>query len=609
MKYNMEDKTNTANKMPKPLLIYDGNCDFCFYWASYWQKLTGDSVTYKPYQEVASQFPTISVEAFQHAVQYVAPDGKISSAAEASFLTLSNAPRKSFLLTLYRKLPGFAAISEKTYAFIASHRNFFYSISLLLWGRNYEPPRYDLITWLFLRILGLIFFAAFVSFGVQALGLIGSQGIAPVSDLITAAQNQLGAIRYWLLPMVFWLNSSDIAIQATCWIGAALSLLLVFNIRPRICLFLLYVLYLSLVTAGQVFMTFQWDTYLLETGILAIILVGSHTLGIWLLRWLLFRFIFIAGFVKIFSGDSTWQNLSALSYYFQTEPLPTPLAWYAHHLPQSILTMATAIALFIEIVIPFLIFFPRKLRFIAAYAIMFMQTLILLTGNYNFFNFLTIALCLTLFDDAAIKHILPRRLCNVLQKLSSHVSSNKIISLLTGVFATFLVFISVVELKIKLTGNAPAPFVWIYSIAAPFDLVNVYGPFAVITTERMEIVIEGSNDGINWSEYNFKYKPGDVNRALSWNIPHQPRLDWQMWFAALGSSEDNPWFSHLLQRILENSPTVIALLDGNPFPDKPPLYIRAQFYEYRFTDSNEKEVSGAWWNRRLVKLYFLESHL
>lgn len=583
--------------MTKPILIYDGDCGFCFYWANYWHKLTGDKVIYKPYQEVAAQYPEIPIEEFQNAVQYVAPDGKISRAAEASFLTLSNAPGKSFWLTLYKKLPGFAFISEKSYAFIASHRDLFFKISIFLWGRNYEPPRYDFIAWLFLRLLGLIFFAAFVSFGVQALGLIGSQGIIPLDNLINAGQNQLSAIRYYILPMVFWLNSSDFAIQAVCWGGAALSLLLVFNILPRINLLLLYFLYLSLVTAGQVFMTFQWDTYLLETGILAIFLIGTPTLGIWLLRWLLFRFIFAGGLVKIFSGDPTWQNLTALSYYFNTEPIPTPLAWYAHHLPLSVLTFATASALFIELVLPFLIFFPRKLRFFAGYAIVLMQSIIILTGNYNFFNLLTILLCLTLFDDNAFNKVFAKRTSK----------PYKITIIFSGIVATFLVILSLIDLQARFIGKVPYPLLWTYLVSEPLHLVNPYGPFAVITTERMEIVIEGSNDGINWREYEFKYKPGNIYRPLSWNIPHQPRVDWQMWFAALGSADDNPWFTQFMERLLENSPPVIALLEKNPFPDAPPRYIRAQFYEYNFTTPDERSKTGAIWDRRLVRLYFLQT--
>lgn len=584
-----------------PVLIYDGQCKFCIYWASYWQKLTGDTVVYQPYQEIAANYPSITLSEFQHAVQYISPEGKISRAAEASFLTLSHAPHQRIWLWLYQKLPGFAFCSEKIYAFIAAHRSFFYMLSLFLWGRDYEPSRYDIVSWLFLRGLGFIFLFAFISFGSQALGLIGSHGLLPVQELVTVAQEQLGVERYWLLPMLFWLNDSDLMIQLVCWGGAILSLFLIFNKFPRTSLLLLYIFYLSLLTAGRQFMTFQWDSFLLETGLIAIFLMGTKSIGIWLLRWLLFRFVFAAGLVKMFSGDHAWLDLSALNYYFNTEPLPTPLAWYAHQLPTSVLHAATGITLIIELIVPFLIFFPRRLRFFACFYIMLLQTMILLTGNYNFFNLLTMLLCLVLFDDAALKVILPARWASWIlkPKLSYRISPYIVYT-----FAVVTVSASLVQFHWRFVGNTPESVVWAYRLIDPLHLVNPYGPFAIMTKDRMEIVLEGSNDGENWKEYTFKYKPSDINRRPPWNIPHQPRLDWQMWFAALSSAEDNIWLTRLLERILENSQPVLDLLADNPFPDKPPMYMRAQFYEYRFTTRDERNKSGAWWERRLVRRYY-----
>ena len=218
------------------------------------------------------QYPEIPIAAFQRAVQYIGPDGRIASGAEAAFLTLSHASGKGFWLTLYRRLPGFAAIAERLYALIASHRSASYRVSLWLWGRDYEPPRFDLVAWLFLRAMGVIYLSAFVSFGVQALGLIGSHGISPLSEFVDAIRSQLGLVGYWRFPMVFWLGQSDFAIQAVCWAGAALSLLLILDLLPRLSLFFLYVLYLSLFYAGQTFMGFQWDVLLLESGFLALLL-------------------------------------------------------------------------------------------------------------------------------------------------------------------------------------------------------------------------------------------------------------------------------------------------------------------------------------------------
>lgn len=601
-------ETNNADRAV-PLLIYDGDCTFCLYWARYWQKLTGDAVSYKPYQDVSAQYPSITKAEFQRAVQYVATDGKIASGAKASFLTLSHARGKAFWLFLYCWFPGFAFISEKAYRMIASHRSFFYKVSLLLWGHNYEPPQYNIVSWVFLRALGLIYFAAFISFATQALGLIGSQGIVPLADFTNAVSNQFGVERYWLLPMLFWFNSSDLAIQLVSWGGAVLSLLLLFNIFPRISLVLLSIFYLSLIYAGQVFMTFQWDLFLLETGVLALFLFRFQVLGIWLLRWLLFRFIFVSGIVKWASGDIAWRDFSALSYHFLTQPLPTPVAWYAYYLPQSILQFGTAAALFIELFVPFLIFFPRRLRFLSAFAILILQGSILITGNYNFFNILTIALCLVLFDDAALRKIIPIRLTSYIMRRVKNIRPHMVTTFFAVSFAVFTVFISFVQFNARFIGSVPMAFIRVDAVVSPLRLVSTYGPFAVMTKERMEIVIEGSNDGINWSEYTFKYKPGDVNRPPLWNIPHQPRLDWQLWFASLGTTENNPWFMRFVQRLLENSPPVIALLEYNPFPDSPPKYVRAQYYEYRYTTNQERRKTGAWWDRRSVMLYLPEVHL
>ena len=592
----------------RPLLVYDGDCGFCGYWARYWEKLTGDSVHYSPYQEVAAQYPAIPVVDFQRAVQYITPDGQRASAAEASFLTLSHARGKGMWLALYRHLPGFAAVSELAYAFIAEHRSAFHRVSLLLWGRDYGPPRHDLVSFLFLRLLGLIYLSAFISFGVQAPGLIGSHGILPLADLVDAIGSRVGLERFFVMPMVFWWNASDVAIQAVCWTGAGLSLLLVCNQLPRLSLLLLYALYLSLLYGGQVFMTYQWDTFLLEAGFLALLLSFATAPGIWLLRWLLFRFMFMSGVVKLLSGDPNWWNLSALSYHFLTQPLPTPLAWYAAHVSPRVLTLATSGTFFVELVLPFLIFCPRRLRFLAAYGILLLQSCILITGNYNWFNLQTMLLCLVLFDDAALGKILPRRLIRLLPVAAKPHVPRKAVSAVVGTVALLIVFCSLVQMDARFGGNPPAAAETVDRLIEPLHIVSGYGLFAVMTTKRDEIVIEGSYDGVEWREYEFRYKPGDVARRPRWNIPHQPRLDWQMWFAALDDPRRLRWFPRFLQKLLENEPAVMVLLKTNPFPDKPPVYVRAKFYDYRYTGDDEK-AKGLWWDRRLLGLYFPVAYL
>ena len=593
--------------MERPLLVYDADCGFCVYWARYWQKLTGDAVNYQPYQEVAPQHPQISLADFQRGVQYITPDGRHASAAEASFLTLSHARGKGFWLTLYKKLPGFAALAEWMYAFIAAHRSAGYRVSLFLWGRDYGPPRYDLVSFVFLRFMGLIYLSAFVSFGAQALGLIGSHGILPLAELVKLISGRAGVERFFAMPMLFWIDASDLAIRSVCWAGAGFSLLLIFNVLPRLSLFALYVLYLSLLYGGQTFMSFQWDTFLLEAGFLGLLLSFAQTPGLWLLRWLLFRFMFMSGVVKLLSGDPNWWNLSALSYHFFTQPLPTPLAWYAAHFSPSVLKVATAGLFVVELVLPFLIFCPRRLRFCAAFGILLLQSCILLTGNYNWFNLQTMLLCLLLFDDAALQKVLPQHLVRVLSR-RVHPRPTKAVSVTVAAWGLVLVFSSLVQMDERIGGSPPPAARALDQLIEPLRMVSSYGLFAVMTTERNEIIIEGSDDGTEWREYQFRYKPGDVARRPPWNIPHQPRLDWQMWFAALDDPRRVNWFPRFLEKLLENEPTVTALLEKNPFPDKPPQYLRAQFYDYTYS-SGEELGKGLWWRRRSLGLYYPVVHL
>ena len=588
---------------PRPLLVYDADCGFCVYWARYWQKLTGGAVNYRPYQEVASQHPQIPLSDFQRGVQYIRPDGHHAGAAEASFLTLGHARGKGFWLALYKKLPGFAAVAEWTYAFIAAHRSAGYRVSLFLWGKDYAPPRYDLVSFVFLRLLGLIYLSAFVSFGVQAQGLIGSHGILPVAEFVKLIGGHSGSERFFLMPMLFWFDASDLAIRLVCWAGAGFSLLLIFNVLPRLSLLALYVLYLSLLYGGQTFMSFQWDTFLLETGFLALLLSLARAPGLWLLRWLLFRFMFMSGVVKLLSGDPNWWNLSALSYHFFTQPLPTPLAWYAAHFSAPALKFATAGVFVVELGLPFLIFCPRRLRFAAAFGILLLQSCIVFTGNYNWFNLQTMLLCLLLFDDAALRRVLPQRLARVLSGRIPPRRPSRAVSVAVSAWGLVLVVVSLVQMDERFGGSPSTAAREVDQWIEPLRMVSSYGLFAVMTTERNEIIIEGSDDGSEWREYEFRYKPGDLARRPPWNIPHQPRLDWQMWFAALDDPRRVNWFPHFLEKLLENEPTVTALLAKNPFAHHAPQYLRAQFYDYTYS-SGEDLRKGLWWQRRSLGLYY-----
>ena len=586
----------------KPVLIFDGDCGICREWVEYWQALTGGGFESRTWQDAARNHPQIPVEEFQRAIQLIQPDGRVSSGAEATFRLYGGIAPYSLLILLYRRLPGFSQLSESAYTFFSRHRGLLAAITHLFWGRNFQPVQFRATSWLFLRLLALIYLGAFISFGVQADGLIGSDGILPLKYYLEAITKQVGNDAWHLAPNLFWFNSGDTAIRAAWIAGCACAVMLLSGLLPRIALACLFVLYLSVFYAGQTFMSFQWDLLLLEAGFLAIFLPGGSRIVPWLYRWLTFRFMFMGGMVKLLGRDPTWDNLTALTYHFETQPLPTPAAWYAHHLPDSVLAGGAAATFFVELLVPFLIFAPRRLRMLAAWLFILFEFCIILTGNYNFFNLLTICICLFLFDDAALASVLPARLRSRVQAMDAR-RPRRAATVVAGILALLLVYTSLELMDRMLLGRGDRAASAITRAIYPCHCVNTYGPFAIMTTQRNEIVIEGSADGENWKEYPFRYKPGDVSSITGWIIPHQPRIDWQMWFAALSNARREAWFRNLVGRLLLDSPPVEALLAGNPFPDRPPLAIRALLYHYRFTTPEERKESGNWWHRELLGEY------
>ena len=584
-----------------PTLVFDGDCAICRYWVSYWRELTGELITYRPYQEAAVDFPAISVQSFQRAIQLIESDGRVYSGAAAAFRVLRRVPGRALWWWAYTHLPGFAVLSEWAYAYFSRRRGLLNRLTKFLWGPALHAERYELASWIFLRLLGAIYIAAFASLGVQILGLSGHAGIAPLGEYLQLAHRALGNSAYRVLPTLFWVNSSDAALVGGTVLGLMLGLLVVINRWTRSALIGLFALYLSYVYAGQDFMSFQWDVLLLESGFLAIFLTTGSRVVVWLYRWLVFRYLFLAGIVKLLSGDPTWHNLTALEYHFWTQPLPTPLAWYAAQLPSWLLIAGTAATLIIEIASVFLIFLPRRLRAVAACCILLLQSLIVLTGNYNFFNLLTMLLCIFLFDDAALRHIVPGWLGSRAQGRGLHPRSATVIATAVALIAVPVginrIWQTLMRSDLPLLGA-------LTNAVSPLLIVNPYGLFAVMTVARPEVVIEGSADGKAWREYVFRYKPGPLYRRALWNIPHQPRLDWQMWFAALGSERDNPWMAGLMLRLLQGSSPVLALFDSNPFSDGLPKYVRAQLYDYRFADRQTHMTTGQWWVRRPEGLYF-----
>jgi lipase maturation factor 1 len=481
-----------------------------------------------------------------------------------------------------------------------------------LFGPN---PQMRLTRWLFLRGISLIYLIAFMSFGVQARGLIGSTGILPLAEYHAAALGALGKEAYRVLPSIFWFSTSDAMIVGVCIAGTVLAVLLLIGFAQRWLLIVLYLLYLSLVYAGQVFMSFQWDILLLEAGFLAIFLAPPNLLPrptseeqpplmavIWLFRLLLFRLMFASGAVKLLSHDPTWHNLTAMSYHYVTQPIPNPIAWYAYQFPLWMDKASTLMTFVVELGVPFLYFAPRRFRFVGAALTVILQLFITLTGNFGFFNWLTIVLCIPLLDDRLLYYAVPARWSWLRGGLPVHLPSPIWRGIVYSISVLILMLgVTTLLLQIDKIKRPPLPVAELMYATGPLRIVNGYGLFSVMTTRRPEIIIEGSNDGETWKEYEFRYKAGSPGEAPPFVAPHMPRLDWQMWFAALSPAS---WFDNLMFRLQEGSPEVLALLEHNPFPDGPPRYLRARLYNYTFTDFDTRRESGDWWQRSGDQIFF-----
>ena len=483
-------------------------------------------------------------------------------------------------------------------------------------SRRSADPRgaatYATATWLFLRLLGVIYFIAFGSLAVQVVGLVGHEGILPARLYMDGARafvasEGIGVDRYRLLPTLGWISTGDALLRASCYAGAALSILLVVGVAPVLVLAMLWFDYLSLSIVCREFLSYQWDALLLEAGLIAVFLAppiwrerpadraDPPPIVRWLMTWLMFRLIVGSGAVKLASGDPTWRGLTAMTFHYETQPIPTPLAWYAHQLPVWFQKVSTGAVLTIELIAPWFVLGPRWLRVIAFVLLAGLQCLVALTGNYAFFNVLAVALCLFLLDDRVFEQLMPAVGAGGRARPIAARKGPRHISAVT--FAIVTVPVSLVMFTGSIGLALPLPFAGeVADIISPFRSVNSYGLFAVMTTTRDEIVVEGSNDGERWQPYEFPFKPGDVNRRPPWVAPHQPRLDWQMWFAALASYADAPWFRNFCVRLLEGSPEVVALMARNPFPDAPPKYIRAVLYRYHFGKTT-------WWTREQIGEY------
>jgi hypothetical protein len=466
---------------------------------------------------------------------------------------------------------------------------------------------------LFVRFLAVAHAVAFASFWVQAAGLIGPSGILPAGRFFSAVHAQLGARAWFEVPTLCWIFGAGRFIDILCAAGIVLAGLLFAGVAPAVCLILLWACSLSLLSAGQIFFDFQWDSLLMECTMLAVFVVpwtwrrtrapyDPPRLARYLTWWLLFRLMFLSGVVKLMSGDPAWRQLTALTFHYQTQPLPTPLAWYTQQFPEWFQKLSCALMFAIELVAPLFIIANRKWRHVAVLTLVVFQVLIALTGNYAYFNLLSIGLCLVCLDDGWWRRV---HWPTAAPTTPAARPPGRLRSTLVRWFAAFYAGVTFFETVASFSPRAASsPIVRALAEGVGSSRsFNNYGLFAVMTTVRPELVIEGSNDGRDWREYALPYKPGDLAARPRWVAPYQPRLDWQLWFAALGSPDNNLWVETLCERVLRGSPAVLGLFSRNPFPDQPPRYLRVVRYRYDFTDGAERARTGNWWRRTPLDFY------
>ncbi len=449
--------------------------------------------------------------------------------------------------------------------------------------------------WLFERGLAIIYLFAFVVTLNQFLPLAGEHGLLPAAPF-------LQDVPFGETPSVFHWLSSDRAFLAGAWIGIVLSAVALSGAASRagalaaaLVWGALYALYLSFINAGQTWYSFGWETLLVEIGFYTMFSGGRLTLLNWIYRWTLFRMMFGAGLIKI-RGDACWRDLSCLDYFFETQPMPNPLSWYFHQLPKAVLQGGVAFNHFVELIVPFAFFLPQPYASVAGLLTIVFQLILILGGNLSWLNWLTIVIAITTIDDRFLSWLPVRR-----PEPARIPAAQRV--------ATTVLAVVVALLSIPPVLNMLSPEQVMNTSFNPLQIVNTYGAFGSVTKDRYEIVIEGTGDEVPapstvWKEYEFRGKPGEPTFRPPLVAPYHMRLDWLMWFAAMSNASDYAWFEPLMRKLLEGDRAVLGLLRRNPFPDRPPRWIRARLYLYRFTSPEEHRRTGAWWTRTLAGPYF-----
>lgn len=618
----------------KPVLYWDADCGFCRRWVGRWQEATGDRVEYRRLQDAPAQIVAAAGGVPYQRIVLRRADGRLTTGAEAAVAAMAAGGWEGRLLErLLASCPPLHRLAEGVYSLVARHRPTASALTNLLWGGDVRRPTYQIAGCLFPRFVGVIFLSAFVSLWVQIDGLAGAQGILPVADHLQAVQSHFAMVgaphQAWLqAPSLLWFGASDPLLDVWLGCGAAASLLLALGRFPAVSAFVAWACYLSFAAAVPVFLNFQWDALLLETGLLLVFFVpwtrrlrcGSSApprLARLLVWWLLFRLMFESGVVKLFGfdgdGRNAWLDGTAMDYHYFTQPIPVWTSWWLASLPGWLHRLSLVAVLVIELAVPFLIPGPGRLRMTAFWSFALLMGLIMLSGHYGFFNLLTLALCVTLVDDASWPTAWRAALiASPGTNQPNPDRPDKLRRRLLPVFALLIVWVTVLQLFMVLRLFSPAAVAPLLSPFVPFRSANSYGLFSVMTTERPEITVESSRDGLNWKPYRFRYKMDADTGRMPFLLPHMPRLDWQMWFAALeyrAAGSPPGWMMPLLGRLQEQSPPVLALLASQGSPAYAPVYFRLRLDRLTFASPAERAATGRLWRRETLPSYTIEGRL
>ncbi|MBX3186610.1 MAG: lipase maturation factor family protein [Labilithrix sp.] len=472
------------------------------------------------------------------------------------------------------------------------------------------PARYLLVRTAILRLLGLVYFVAFASAIQQAPALVGERGLMPARAWLDFVAHAKGSrlAGFARLPSIFWIDASDGAITFACALGAALAVAVMAGVTNAGVMLALWILQLSLHAIGQTFWGYGWEIQLLETGLLAALLCPMKTwrpfasppplASIWLMRWLIVRVMLGAGLIKL-RGDVCWRDLTCLVFHYETQPNPSPLSWWFHQMPRGAHMAGAVFNYLVELGAPLLLFSPwrpRDARRLAGGLFVLFQAVLIASGNLSFLNWLTVVPALACFDDATLERLVPARWR---PKMAPDATASRAHLRVARAYAFVVALLSVPPVVNLLSSEQQ-----MNASFEPLHLVNTYGAFGSVSRVRHEIVLEGTRDAsvtdaTRWEPYELPCKPGDPARRPCLVSPWHYRLDWQMWFAAMSSYEDEPWIAMLADKMLRGDRAIAPLFARDPFDGSPPRFVRAELYRYELTRRGEP----GYWKRARVGEY------